>query len=90
MKKIPADMAAVDGMVRTQAISSSCRMDQAVRAVIGDALQIRLDKDMHKPGELWIEEKGEKFYKLLSPYLSDLLTDSDKKKWLLENIYAPW
>lgn len=44
-------------------------MNQAVINVVGDALTIRLDKDVHKHGEPWIEEKGEYYYKKLHKYL---------------------
>ena len=62
-------------------------MTKAVEAVIGSALSIRLDVDIHNHGDIWIEEKGEKFYRLLSPYLEHLPTLGDKKTELLTTIF---
>ncbi len=63
-------------------------MDEAVSAVLGDRLKIRQDLGIHRHGEPWIEEKGEKFYKLLGRYLEPMETEEDKKKKLLETIFA--
>ena len=62
-------------------------MLQAVKNVIGERLEIRLDIDFHKHGETWIEEKGERFYKLLNRYLDPMETAVDRLKWLKENIF---
>lgn len=63
-------------------------MEQAVVNVIGPALKIRLDIDVHEHGEIWQEEKGEKFYKLLSKYLERLPTSDDRKNHLLTTIFG--
>jgi len=66
---------------------SNC-MNEAVETVLGKSLKIRLDIDVHKHGEVWLEEKGERFYKLLSPYLKCLPATGDKKNELLKTIFG--
>ena len=64
-------------------------MDEAVSAVLGDRLKIRQDLGIHRHGEPWVEEKGEKFYKLLGKYLEPMETEEDLRVKLLETIFAP-
>ena len=63
-------------------------MTQAVKNVIGDNLEIRLDIDFHRHGETWIEEKGERFYKLLHRYLARMETASDRLTALKNGIFG--
>lgn len=44
-------------------------MLQAVRNIIGDELEIRLDIDIHDHSHVWIEEKGEEDYNTLKQFL---------------------
>jgi len=52
-------------------------MDEAVRAVLGDKLEIRQDLAVHEHGHVWVEDKGEKYYKMLSKYLEPMDTEQD-------------
>lgn len=63
-------------------------MDEAVRAVIGDKLTIRQDRAVHENGHVWIEEKGEKYFKMLSKYLEPMDTEQDLEKRLRETIFS--
>jgi DNA polymerase-1 len=44
-------------------------MLQAVKNVIGDTLEIRLDIDIHDENHIWVEEKGEEDYNNLKEFL---------------------
>ncbi len=66
---------------------SDCML-QAVRNVIGDSLEIRLDIDLHTPQEVWVEGKGWKHYKQLKKYLEPLETPQDLVGRLRSTIYA--
>ena len=74
---------------RDSKILAEC-MTHAVKNVIGDSLSIRIDIDIHHHGEPWIEEKGEKYYKLLEKYLHPMVTDSDRYQQLQTTIFSEW
>jgi len=59
-------------------------MDEAVEWALGDVLKIRQDKDVHDHSHIWIDEKGERHFKLLSKYLEHLETDSD----VIQGLYS--
>lgn len=63
-------------------------MDQGMVDVIGDSLSIRIDVDIHRHGEEWVEEKGAKFYGLLKKYLVRGESLNDKLEQLKQTIYA--
>ena len=63
-------------------------MDEAVSAVVGDRLQIRRDVSVHRHGEPWIEEKGEKYLRLLGKYLERMETEQDLEERLRGTIFA--
>jgi hypothetical protein len=44
-------------------------MQQAVVNTIGTTLEMRIDMDIHEHGHVWIEDKGEKDYAILSKWL---------------------
>ncbi len=44
-------------------------MDEAVEEVLGDRLKIRIDTDIHKHNDVWIEGKGKANYERLSKFL---------------------
>ena len=71
----------------TPKILSGC-MDQAVKDVLGSELKIRQDVDIHRHGEIWIEPKGKRYYKILKQYLDPMLTEEDEKEKLLETIFS--
>lgn len=56
-------------------------MKEAVREVIGDKLEIRLDVDHHGT-EDWVEGKGRKFYEVLNKYLHPIETVEDMENEL--------
>ena len=68
-------------------ILSQC-MDEAVRNVIGDAIRIRQDIDIHHHGEIWIEEKGEKYYQMLGKYLEPMPDKLDLRDQLQTTIFS--
>jgi hypothetical protein len=68
-------------------ILSQC-MDEAVRTILGDALEIRQDRDIHAHGDLWIEEKGEKYYRMLGRYLEPMEDKKDQLAVLQQSIFA--
>jgi metal-dependent amidase/aminoacylase/carboxypeptidase family protein len=63
-------------------------MDEAVQNVIGEAIKIRQDRDIHAHGELWIEEKGEKYYKMLDKYLEPMEDKKDQLEKLKRSIFT--
>lgn len=67
-------------------ILSEC-MDTAVSMVLGDKLKIRLDIEVHKSGQPWIEEKGQKMYNLLNKYLKPMETDQTVVDNLLKTVF---
>ena len=62
-------------------------LKQAFTNVLGDTLDIRIDVDIHRHGEVWVEEGGEKFYKMLGKYLEPMVTKDDRKQQLISTIY---
>jgi len=61
-------------------------MLQAVKTVIGDLLDIRLDVDIHEEGHVWVEEKGEEDYNNLKQFLEPAEVGGREKK-LFSTIY---
>jgi len=62
-------------------------MKQAFVNVLGDSLDVRIDVEIHRNGKDWVEEKGEKYFKLLSKYLEYMETGEDHLDHLLTTIY---
>ena len=62
-------------------------MDEAVEWALGDVLRIRQDEDTHDGSHVWVEEKGEKHFKLLAKYLEDMETGEDLINNLMATIY---
>jgi hypothetical protein len=46
-------------------------MDYGVKELLGDIIEIRIDKKTIPNGEIWIEKKGKKNYEKLGQYLFD-------------------
>jgi len=61
-------------------------MNAATREVLGDVLDVRIDTDIHKHGEVWVEGRGRSMYDLLSPFFEEQVTSHDTLQSLL-NIY---
>ena len=72
----------------TPKILSEC-MQQAVEDVLGKGVIVRQDIDIHDSDHVWIEKKGEKYYKLLSKYLEKMETAIDVDKKLSETLFKP-
>lgn len=62
-------------------------MTQAVHAVIGERLKIRLDVEVHEHGHPWIEDKGRKHYQLLKKYLEPMDTLEDRQERILSRCF---
>jgi DNA polymerase I-like protein with 3'-5' exonuclease and polymerase domains len=63
-------------------------MLQAVRNVLGDKLDIRLDIDLHSHEDTWIEGKGARFYHKLKKYLKSGETLEDQMETMKNTIYS--
>ena len=63
-------------------------MRQAVINILGNSLEIRLDIEHHRNGEVWIEEKGEKYYNLLSKYLDKMENRDDRRKLIIRSVFT--
>lgn len=61
-------------------------MKEAVKNVLGDSLEIRIDMDIHRRGDIWIEPKGKRFYALLSKYLEPMEKVEDQEKKFIGTI----
>ena len=93
-------MIAPDDKVEDHKTTLSEAMLQAVRNVLylnpdgslkvpeEDVLEIRLDIDVHAHGETWVEEKGERFYKMLHKYLMIMKTTADRELELKDTVLA--
>lgn len=57
-----------DTAEETAELLGDCML-QAVKNVIGDELEIRLDVDIHDTEHIWVEEKGEEDYEALKQFL---------------------
>lgn len=49
---------------------SAC-MTQAVHEVLGNSVDIRIDVEVHRPSEEWVEEGAEDIYKALTPFMEE-------------------
>ena len=78
-------LAPVDKAEEQAKILENCMLE-GVKRVIGDSLEIRLDVDIHKNNETWIEGKGKKYYELLNKYLGNMPTKEDRIQELEETI----
>lgn len=72
-------------MERDKEILSDCML-QAVKNVLGDKLEIRLDVDVHTSDDIWIEGKGKTWYEKLHKYLERFETKEDRSEDLWNRI----
>lgn len=73
--------------VETKANQIKEIMIRAFANVLGDEIPVRIDIDVHRHGEAWVEEKGKKYYELLNKYLNHMETKQDTLNHLLTTIY---
>ena len=62
-------------------------MQEAVEIVLGN-IEIRQDVDIHGHEDIWVEEKGEKYYAMLNKYLEYMQTEKDMIDRLHETVFA--
>lgn len=59
-------------------------MRDAFRKHLGDALEVRIDMDIHRHGQPWVEKKGEKWYRRLGFALEPIVLPDDRKRMMSE------
>jgi hypothetical protein len=56
-------------------IAQEC-LDRAVQDVLGDTISIRIDTDLHRHGEDWVEGKAKKHWEILQTYFRESVLGS--------------
>lgn len=63
-------------------------MDEACSEVLGDVLKVRIDTDVHRHTDVWIEDKGRNNYERLGKYLEPISTSKASQKKILKKFFS--